>query len=268
MPASDTSGNAVGYQTRSVTRALAILDAFTVVDGPLSVRDLHQIVGLAKPTVSRLARELARNGYLSDVGGAYEIGPKAFELGSRFIRGRQLDNLGRLHLLELAAETKQTACLAMLEGRDVVNLLVASSPQRVQYVTRVGGRDPAYATGLGKALLARLPDDQVRAILGGANLPSYTPNTICALDELLVELRRVRRRGYAVDREERALGLRCVAVAFDLSGMGTVGMSVSGPAADYSGGAVTTFAAAIQAVGARLEPELAQNIAVAATESR
>jgi IclR family transcriptional regulator, acetate operon repressor len=251
--------DSVGYQTRSLTRALAILDAFTNEIRPLSVKDLHERLGLPKPTVSRLARELERGGYLQQVGRAYEIGPKTFELGSLFVRQHRFDEVAQPHLQALAAETLQTACLALLAGREVVNILVASSPRPVQYVAQVGDRDPAHATGLGKVLLSQLPDERLKEMFSDGPMPRYTPKTISDVPTLLAELRRTRRRAYAIDDEETALGLCCVAVAFEFPGIGWTGMSVSGPAADYHEATIPTFVEAIRNMARRLKTALEQN---------
>jgi IclR family transcriptional regulator, acetate operon repressor len=258
-PASEQAADSVGYQTRSLTRALAILDAFTNEMRPLSVKDLHERLGLPKPTVSRLARELERGGYLQQVGRAYEIGPKTFELGSLFVRQHGFDDVAQPHLQALAAETLQTACLALLAGREVVNVLVAPSPRPVQYVAQVGDRDPAHATGLGKALLAQLPDERLKEMFTDGPIARYTPKTICDPRMLLAELRRTRRRAYALDDEETALGLRCVAVAFEFPGIGWTGMSVSGPAADYHEATIPNVVDAIRRTATTLKTALEQN---------
>jgi DNA-binding IclR family transcriptional regulator len=259
MPQRSERGDSVGYQTRSLTRALAILDAFTNEMRPLSVKDLHERLGLPKPTVSRLARELERAGYLQQVGRAYEVGPKTFELGSLFMRQHRFDEVAQPHLQALAAETLQTACLALLAGREVVNILVASSPRPVQYVAQVGDRDPAHATGLGKVLLSQLPDERLKEMFSDGPAPRYTPKTISESRMLLAELRRTRRRRYAIDDEETALGLRCVAVAFEFPGIGWTGMSVSGPAADYDEATIPTFVDAIRNTATGLKTALEQN---------
>jgi IclR family acetate operon transcriptional repressor len=225
----------------------------------LSVKDLHELLGLPKPTVSRLARELERGRYLQQVGRAYEIGPKTFELGSLFVRQHRFDEVAELHLRGLAAETRQTACLALLAGREVVNILVASSPQPVQYVAHVGDRDPAHTTGLGKVLLAQLADDRVKEMYAGAPLARFTAKSIGDLRALLVELRRTRKLGYGIDDEETALGLRCVAVGFEVTGFGQTGMSVSGPAADYDDRAIASFVEAIGRTASRLKATLEES---------
>lgn len=98
------------YQTRSLTRALSILDAFGTERRSLTVKEIRLLLDLPKPTVSRLARELRRAGLLRSVAGKYELGPKTYELGSLFVRQHRFDEVGRPHLEALAANTLQTAC--------------------------------------------------------------------------------------------------------------------------------------------------------------
>lgn len=251
-----TSNEKVGYQTRSLTRALAILDAFATEQRPLTVKDLHELLVLPKPTISRLARELERGGYLRQSERAYELGPKTFELGSLFVRQHRFDDVGQAHLQALAAETLQTASLAMLAGADVIHVLVAASPRPVQHVTEVGSRAAAHATALGKSMLSALSDEEVAALLGRDRLIRFTPNTLADLEALLAELRRVRQRGYAVDSEETSAGLRCVGVFAQLAGVGPAAVSVSGPAADYRDDTIPVFAEAVSRTAAQLADAL------------
>jgi IclR family acetate operon transcriptional repressor len=213
---SDGVQPAVGYQTRALARALAILDAFTIEEPALTTKDLHLRLDLPKPTVSRLASMLELHGFLRRADGAYELGPKTFELGSLYVRQHRVFERFRLPLKRLSAESKQTTCLAELAGFSIVHLLVMRSPMPVHYVTETGSRAPAHATGLGKALLASIEAEEVERLLGDGGLEPFTRNTICDRDELFAELDRIRKRGYAVDNEEYAAGLKCLAIAIEL----------------------------------------------------
>jgi IclR family acetate operon transcriptional repressor len=248
----------VGYQTRSLTRALSILDAFATEKRALSVKDLHELLELPKPTVSRLARELEKGGYLRRQGRLYELGPKTFELGSQFVRQYRFHDLGRPLLEQLADRFQQTSCLALLAGQRIVHVLVVPSPRPIQYVTEVGSSASAHATALGKALLSVLPEESVDELLGDGRLPRFTQNTIVDRARLRAELKTVRTRGYAIDNEETAVGLKCVGVAAELSGVGPVAISVSGPAADFSNGTIPDFAEAVRDTLSQLEVGLGQ----------
>jgi IclR family transcriptional regulator, acetate operon repressor len=238
---------AVGYQTRSVERALAILDVFSDDRAQVTLKDLHEILELPKPTISRLASMLDRKGYLRRNGAHYELGPKTFELGAMYVRQRRVVDRCRGPLKTLALATRQTASLAEIAGAGIVHLLVVPSPMPVQHVTETGSRAPAHATALGKVLLAALEPDEVDAQLGPGPYERFTENTITGREALFEELNRVRRQGYAVDNEEFAPGLKCVSIAIELDHLGLTSVSASGPTADFSNTAVRAIVKELRA---------------------
>ena len=129
--------------------------------------------------------------------------------------------------------------LAMLDLDRVVYVAQAASTRHtMRMFTEVGRRVFAHCTGVGKALLAKLPDDEVRDLLTSAGMPATTEHTIIEVADLLAELGRVRERGYAVDDGEQELGVRCVAVAVNA----TMAVSVSGPTSRLTRKAVPALA--------------------------
>jgi IclR family acetate operon transcriptional repressor len=259
-PRSDSSSaskSSVGYQTRALARALAILDAFTAEQPALTTKDLHLKLDLPKPTISRLASMLERHGFLRRSDGTYELGPKTFELGSLYVRQHRVFERFRLPLQRLSAESKQTSCLAELAGSSIVHLLVSRSPMPVQFVTETGSRAPAHATGLGKALLASIEADEVDRLLESSRLERFTANTICDREELFAELDRIRKRGYAIDDEEFAEGLKCIAIAIELEHVGLVAISVSGASADFTANTIPRFAKLLRRSAVTLNDEAA-----------
>jgi len=251
--AGTTTNDGVGYQTRSLIRALAILDAFGPDRATLSVKELHELLDLPKPTVSRLASVLEQCGLLRGAGSGYQLGPKTFELGSLFAQQYGLQHAARPAMERMAREASQTSSLAMLSGRLVVYLVVARPPRPIHHVTEAGSREFAHPTGLGKVLLAGLTPDEVDRTLGDEPLARMTDNTICDRAELHDELERVRRRGYALDEEEFAVGLRCVAIGLDVPRLGPAAISLSGPAADYSPAGIKRFLKILRATGQELD---------------
>ena len=246
----------VGYQTRSLTRALAILDAFTPERRTLSVKDLHSLLTVPKPTVSRLASELQKAGYLRSTDQGYELGPRIFELGLVFDQQYHLQELARPLLQELAQNANLTACMGILDGPEIIHICVAPSPRPVAHVTAVGTRSPAHATAMGKALLACAPADAVERALGEGPLPKSTPKTISSPAALRRELEAIRERGYSIDDEETAVGLACVATALELSQVGATAISVSGPAADFDGDTISSLGREVRATATKLRAAL------------
>jgi IclR family acetate operon transcriptional repressor len=174
------------------------------------------------------------------------------EFGSLFLRQHGFDEIGQEHLELLAATTGQTAALAFLSRNEIIHALVARSSRAVQHFTEVGQRSAAHSTALGKAILSMRRNEEVLEIIGSGELERFTPHTLGDSRAFLAELDRVRKQGYAVDNEETALGLRCVAVFVELPGMGPASNSVSGPAAEFRARAVPAFSRAVREAGNEL----------------
>lgn len=257
----------IGYQTRALTRALDILGAFSDERPALSVAELHSELEIPKPTIVRLSAVLERYGYLSRADGVYWLGPKVVELGTQFLRRTHLVDLVEPVLESVRDELDETVCLGMLQGAEVVHIAVIPSKQPVHYVTEVGSRDMAHATGLGKALLALLPDDAVVDLLGPEPFARFTSSTLVERDELVRELARTRERGYALDREETAEGLRCVAVGGELPLLGAVAVSASGLSSRFTDSMIPTFAQRLRDAMPVLRSTLA-SIAMRGAEAR
>jgi len=117
----------------------------------------------------------------------------------------------RPFLLKLSAETEQTVHLCVLDGPEVVYLDKIETPRSLPMMSRIGGRAPAYCTGVGKALLSGLPTDQVVSLLRRFPPPRKTAATITDPLQLLEELRATAARGYAIDNGEHEEGIKCVA---------------------------------------------------------
>lgn len=174
----------------------------------IGLSELAEQVSLPRSTVHRIVSALeAEDFVLTSKGRKARIGPGLIRLAA----GERLDLRSevRPHLEELSAQLNETVDLAVLDRDSVVFLDQVSAPQRLRAVSAVGTVFPAYCTANGKALLADLPLQTVQELLP-ARLPERTPNTLTTRRELEDELRSVRRRGFAVDREEHTLGISAV----------------------------------------------------------
>jgi IclR family acetate operon transcriptional repressor len=129
----------------------------------------------------------------------------------------------------LVAELGESANLAALDGDRAVYLGQVPSTHSMRMFTEVGRRVDLHSTGVGKAVLSLLPDDEVRALVARAGMPAKTPHTITDPDTLVAALHHIREEGYAVDEGEQEVGVRCVAVPVDATHL-RMAVSVSGPA--------------------------------------
>jgi DNA-binding IclR family transcriptional regulator len=159
----------------------------------------------------------------------YGLGVAAFEVGSGYSRKEPLQRIARRPLADLVDRVGRTAHLAVLHGRDVLYVVEERAPGRPPLVTDVGVRLPAHLTASGRAILARLPSSQVRALYPNAaafvDRHGSGPRTLGALRTVLQE---TRQRGYAVEHGEVTPGLASVAAAvLDHNGHPVAGVAVT-----------------------------------------
>ncbi|MFE6751842.1 IclR family transcriptional regulator [Kitasatospora purpeofusca] len=228
-PAPSSAPERTGGGVQSVERAFQLLEALADSGGVATLSELSTSSGLPMPTIHRLVRTLAQQGYVrQDTARRYTLGPRLIRLGET--AGRLLGNWARPYLAELMEATGETANLAVLEGGEVVYVGQVQSRRSMRMFTEVGRRVQPHCTGVGKALLAQLPEEEARAVLGPNPLPAHTPHTVTDPQELMAQLAEARERGYVVDDQEQEIGVRCIALAVPGAPTPTA-LSVSGPEA-------------------------------------
>lgn len=201
-----------GTGAPSVTRALAILTAIAEVPDGLRMTDLAERLGLPKSSMHVLLGALGDVGWIERTPDRrYHLGLAAWEVGQAYEPVLNLTRIAQPVLDRLRDSVHETSRLAVLDGLENVYVAKSDSGQPLALDTAIGSRLPAHVTGLGKALLAGLSDDDLHLRLRDVVLERYTPNTITDTDHLLAELRQVRARGWAEDNQEAVLGVRCLA---------------------------------------------------------
>ncbi|WP_019201989.1 IclR family transcriptional regulator [Tsukamurella sp. 1534] len=211
-----------------VARVEALLSAYRPGDGALGVSELARRTGLPKSTVHRLAGNLVDAGLLARSGTALRLGLRLFEIGQLATGQRDLVDAARPVLADLRSGTRNTVHLARLEGTEVVYFDVVPGPDAPDLPSRVGGRMPAHATGVGKAILAFSGGAVVDAVVA-AGLPRLSTRTITSPALLRRQLQRIRVDGVAYEREESGRGTVCVACpVLDADGAPVAAVSVAG----------------------------------------
>jgi IclR family acetate operon transcriptional repressor len=238
-----------------LARANAILDAFTPSDRSLGISELARRTGIPKASVSRIVGELVEHRMLERRDGELRLGIRLFELGEQATRPSDLRRLALAHMADLRAATGQTVHLAVLEGAEVVYVQILRAKDAPKLPSRVGGRVPAYATGVGKALLSLLGSAELDAAMPPVLRP-VGPKTITTREELEAELSEVRRVGIAYEREESAPGVGCAAAPIldgDKRAIAAVSVSIRLTHGDLTslGPAVFTVAAALSRLAGR-----------------
>jgi DNA-binding IclR family transcriptional regulator len=206
-----------------IDRISLVLDAF---DGPgrLTLAQLVHRTGLPRSSAHRMLERLVQLRWLRRSGRDYELGMRLVELGSLAVNQDRLVRAARPPLGELHRATGLVVHLAVLDGSDVVYLEKVGDRMAAAIPTRVGGRQPAHCTAVGKAILAYSDEDaevnlQVRK----------TKYSISTSSQLAVELAKVRAHGVAFEREESLLGFGCVAAPIGGPGEAVAAVSVCGP---------------------------------------
>ncbi len=215
---------------QSLDRAVQLLRLVADGDG-LSLTALSRASGLAPSTVYRMLTTLHHHGVVEfdEANQLWLTGVELFRMGASFLRRRKLAERGRAIIEELRAATGETANLAVAEKDAVVFVTQAESHEAIRAFFRPGTRGPYHASGIGKAILAFRDAAQRRSALP-ERLTGYTAKTLTDHEALEADFALTRQRGYALDDEERTLGMRCIAApVFNEFGEPFGGLSVSGP---------------------------------------
>lgn len=222
------------YRVRSVERALELLELLGTVgpDGE-TVSELARRTGVSKATAFATLQTLLAHGFIADreVGTSrrYRLGMALARLGDRAASQTSIVDVATPVLRELTDATGRPSRLAVLDDGAAIVIGRVDAPGIVQFRAHLGRREHAHTSGVGKALLATLPEDQVRAIAARTKLPRRTARSITTLPGLLAALTIVRARGWSVDDEEDADGVLCVGSSVHGIGGGCVGaISVTG----------------------------------------
>lgn len=242
------------YQVRALMRGLAVLACFTPESSRHSLADLSLLVDVPKGTLYRLLESLCAAEFLEhEPDGSYTLGVKAFEVGSAYLAKLEFPQAARRSLEELAATCGETASLGVLSRGEVVYVAIERAQREIGIQSQIGTRHPTHCTALGKVMLADLPDAEVVALLERAGMSALTEHTHTQPTSLLAELPAVRRRGYAIDNEERAYGVKCVAAPIrNAEGRVIAAISASGPAFRVSAETLPDLIAAVTAAGAAI----------------
>lgn len=214
-----------------VDRIAAIIDCVAKETFPISVSEVARRTGLAKSTTSRIVRSILPHGLLEMQDEGLVVGLKFFEMGERASRPRKLRRLAYPMMEGLRHATGNTVHLAVLSGHHVVYIEILRSRTTPRLPSSVGGRVPAHATGVGKAMMA-FSDPAVTERIIDAGLERIGPSTLTDPDALLAELWRIRASGIATEIEESGRGSACVAAPLfdEETGDPIAAISVSGPA--------------------------------------
>ena len=219
----------------ALARGLDVLAAFGPAHRRMSLSEVAEVTGLARPTARRLLLTLEEMGYVRSSAAGFELTPKVLDLGAAYVGSLGLWDVARPHLEALVGRTGESSSMAQLDGSDIVYVARVSVPKIIALRVEIGTRFPAALTSQGKVLLAALSPaelDAALAVPSRAGLPVSSDRSAAQLAEELTE---VRARGWALADEELAPGVRSVAVPVrDRDGVVRAAMNVTVHAAETS----------------------------------
>jgi IclR family acetate operon transcriptional repressor len=240
---------------QSVDRALLIIETLAEDDEGYRLTDLAIRTGLSPSTVHRLLATLEKRRFVQFDRGesTWHIGAQSFAIGSTFVRRRNFVTQALPYLRKLRDQTRETANLAVVDDGAMVVLTRVESREIMRSVTKVGGRVPMVASGLGKALLATYSEQDVFAIIQRDGMPRLTSKSIVRAGELCKSLHDIREQGYSIDDEEALIGLRCVsAVVYDDCSEPLAAISISGKASRVPNDRLPILGKMVQEVAAEM----------------
>ena len=221
-------------QVRSLTRALSIMKNLAASGDGMSLTELSEATDLPPSTTHRLLTTLEAERFVrpDPNGGQWRIGVAAFFVGSAFARSRDTLTLLRPYLRRLMEMSGETANLFVESDGEAICIGQIESRHAMRAITGVGGRVALHSSGAGKIFLAHADRSRNPLFTGDRQITKVTPKTIDNVDALNAALAEVVERGYAIDDEEHAIGLRCVAApVYNEFGDVVAAISVSGPTA-------------------------------------
>ncbi len=248
-----------GGQVQSLTRALSIMRVLSESSDGMTLTDLAQVAGLPPSTTHRLLTTLQQERFARfDVSTSlWQVGVQAFIVGNAFTRSRDVVTMARPFMRRLMEESGETVNLYLENEGEAICIAQIECRQLMRAIARPGGRIRMHYSGAGKAILAWLQDSQLTRILQRHGLARSTERTLDTPARLREDLGRVRARGYALDDEENAVGLRCVgAPIFDEHGMPMAGLSLSGPTARIADDRLPVLGALVAGIAGEITAEL------------
>lgn len=246
-------------QVTSVERALSILELLASRNHGLTTSEISRLVRLPKSSTSYLLRTLVARGYVrrDPENGRHTLGIRVLSLGGQAMQGMALRELAMPHLRQLVDTTRLGAHLAILDHGDAVYVERIESPGFIKMDIWNGKRVAPQATAVGKALICQLSREEVQEIAGMHSIQQVSPRTIVTLPHLFEELAAIRRQGYAIDDQEHAIGVRCVAApVFSASEEVVAALGVTGTVSQLRDDHLPSLGKTVQTAALKLSAQL------------
>ncbi len=226
-------------EIKSIRKSLDLLELLSDNIKEMGITEISKELHMGVSTVYRILTTLKRRGYVIQNQHTlkYTLGIQSFILGSKVQSAMNLVNLVTPFLKKLSQKTNESINFSILEDREVVCLSKIESPEVLRTDIKIGARLPAHCTAVGKGLLAFLSEQEFTILYGKANKKLYSPthNSISSVIELKKNLKKIKKDGYAIDKEEFKIGINCLGVPIlNNEGKSITDVSVTGPSSRFN----------------------------------
>ena len=200
------------HYVQSLARGLSVITVFGRHAPEMTLSDVSRATGLTRAAARRFLLTLVDLGYMRFDGKRFRLAPRVLDLGYAYLSSLSLTGIAEPHLEWLVKETHESSSICVLDGQDIVYVARVPTSRIMTVSINVGTRFPAYATSMGKVLLAGLDDISLEQYLTNVELAPLTEHTVNTVEELHAQLLEVRQQGYALADQELEHGLRSIAV--------------------------------------------------------
>jgi IclR family transcriptional regulator, pca regulon regulatory protein len=196
---------------QSLDRGLAVIRAFGPDRERLSLSEVARVTGLTRAATRRFLLTLVKLGYVRNDGREFSLRPRVLELGYAYLSGLGMPEVAAPHLEELVAQVRESSSISVLDGDYIVYVARVPTKRIMTVSISVGTRFPAYATSMGRVLLAGMSQEDLDRYLAEAHFEAFTARTVTDPDRLREIVSDVARQGYAIVDQELEEGLRAIA---------------------------------------------------------
>jgi IclR family pca regulon transcriptional regulator len=243
---------------QSLDRGLAVIRAFGPDRDRLSLSEVARATGLTRAATRRFLLTLVQLGYVRNDGREFSLRPRVLELGYAYLSGLALPEIAAPHLEELVAKVRESSSVSVLDADHIIYVARVPTKRIMTVAISVGTRFPAYATSMGRVLLAGMSPDSFEEYLARADLTALTGRTVTDPGQLREVIHEVAAQGYAIVDQELEEGLRAIAAPIRGSGGAvTAAINVSAHASRVSmAGMRTELLPALLETATRIEADL------------
>ncbi len=252
-------GGARSESVQSLVRALGVINRLSESADGMTLTRIAECVDLAPSTVHRLLTTLEQERYVrfDQERRLWSVGVQTFVAGCAFLRRRDLVGVARPYMRALMEECRETVNLAVQDDREAIYVHQVGHPAIARPLAKPGARVPLHCSGVGKALLAAMTEEELERLLPEKGARRLTANTIVSRSALREDIAGIRERGFAVDDEEHAVGLRCVAaLVFNELREPMAALSISGPTTRISHSKIPRLGELLRQKAARITAKL------------